>query len=145
MTKDVLIMVSGRQFDVAEEPIELITYGTYYLKNGKHYVLYEECPDDSGEIIKNRVKFHEGYFEMVKNGAVSSALRFVAEDKTSGLYQTSAGAVSMEVETHDILITETDETINVKVCYVLHINGQFISECEVDFKVQRRAGQDEKE
>lgn len=138
MTKDVLITVSGRQFDVADEPITLITSGTYYLKNGKHYVLYEEAPDDSGDIIKNRVKFHDGYFEMVKNGAVSSALRFVLNEKTDSLYQTSAGAVTMEVDTHDVVIKETDVLMHVKVSYDLHINGQFISECEVEFKLQAR-------
>ena len=138
MTKDVLVTVSGRQFDVADEPIELVTTGTYYLKNGKHYVLYEECPDDSGEIIKNRVKFHDGHFEMVKNGAVSSALKFVEYERSSSLYHTGAGAVTMEVDTRDIVLAESDELLQVKVSYSLHINGQFISECQVDFKVQAR-------
>ena len=138
MTKDVLITVTGRQFDVADEPIELITSGTYYLKNGKHYVLYDECPDGSEEIIKNRVKFHDGYFEMVKNGAVSSALKFTANERTASLYHTDAGTVTIEVDTKELMIDESDGLIQVNVCYLLHINGQFISECQVNFKVKRR-------
>ena len=139
MTKDVLIRVSGRQFDVSEEAIELMTTGTYYLKNGRHYVLYEEQPDDSGQIIKNRVKFQDGSFEMVKNGAVSSALKYITDKKTGSLYHTDAGGVMMEVETHGIDILESEELIQVKVRYALHINGQFISECQVDFTVQARS------
>lgn len=138
MTKDVLITVSGRQFDVADEPIELMTTGTYYLKNGKHYVLYEEQPDENEPVIKNRVKFHDGHFEMVKSGAVSSALTFKKEQVTTSLYETEAGAVMMEVDTRNIVITETEDRLHTKVIYSLSINGQFISECEVDFTVQSR-------
>lgn len=66
MTKDVLITISGMQFDIEEEPVELVTVGTYYLKNGKHYVLYEEQTEGNGQVTKNIVKFYEGHFEMTK-------------------------------------------------------------------------------
>ena len=68
MTKDVVINVTGRQFDVGDVSVETAAEGNYYLKNGKHYVLYEERVEDSEDVIKNRVKFCDGYFEMVKNG-----------------------------------------------------------------------------
>ena len=90
--------------------------------------------------MKNRVKFHDGHFEMVKKGAVSSALSFTQNTKSGSVYSTLAGDVMMEVETHNIHITETDELIHAKVLYTLHINGQFISECEVDFKVMAQEG-----
>ncbi|MBQ8085608.1 MAG: DUF1934 domain-containing protein [Lachnospiraceae bacterium] len=138
MTKDVLITVTGRQFDVNDEATEIITPGTYYLKNGKHYVLYDEQPDDSGDVIKNRVKFHDGHFEMVKNGAVSSALKFNIDEKSESVYRTTAGTVMMEVHTHDISILENDDAIRTTVKYSLTINGQFISECEVNFVIESR-------
>ena len=44
MTKDVLLSISGLQFAARDEedvePIEVITAGDYYKKNGKHYILY---------------------------------------------------------------------------------------------------------
>lgn len=135
MTKEVLIKVSGRQYDIGDEPVELTLPGTYYLKNGKHYVLYEEPSDDGREPIRNRVKFHDGNFEMVKRGAVSSALSFIQNERTGSVYRTGAGDVMMEVETHDIIINEMEHRIHTKVAYALYINGQFISECEVDFRV----------
>ena len=76
MTKDVLITVSGMQFDIEDEPIELVTTGTYYLKNGKHYVLYEEQPEDNGPVTRNLVKFCDGHFEMTKKGGNNSFLLF---------------------------------------------------------------------
>ncbi|MBE5924588.1 MAG: DUF1934 domain-containing protein [Lachnospiraceae bacterium] len=138
MTKDVLVTVTGRQFDVADEPIELVTTGTYYEKNGKHYVLYEEQPDENEPIIKNRVKFFDGYFQMVKNGAVSSELTFIQDKQSESLYETGAMAVQMHVITKKLVISNTKDLINAVVRYDLHINGEYISECEVDFKVQPR-------
>lgn len=141
MTKEVLVTVTGRQFDLEDEPIELMTQGTYYMKNGKHYVLYEEQPDESIPIIKNRVKFHENYFEMTKNGGIKSALTFLKNQRTESLYETGAGAVKMEVDTHELVITETDELLHAVVRYALFMNGQFISECEVNFKVRQRGSE----
>ena len=44
MTKDVLITICGIQKRDGEtdEPIETVTPGEYYFRNGKHYILYEE-------------------------------------------------------------------------------------------------------
>ncbi|MGN0154350.1 MAG: DUF1934 domain-containing protein [Lachnospiraceae bacterium] len=138
MTRDVLITISGTQFDIEDEPIELVTTGTYYLKNGKHYVLYEEQPEGEGSITKNRVKFYDGHFEMMKKGGNHSFLMFDRDQKTSNVYHTPAGPVQIDVVTHEIFFEETEEELRVKVRYALDINYHFISECEVDFKVRAR-------
>ena len=53
MTKDILINISGLQMDVdPNDPIEMMTTGAYYLRNGKHYILYDELSEDN-EIVKN--------------------------------------------------------------------------------------------
>ncbi|MBR1866905.1 MAG: DUF1934 domain-containing protein [Lachnospiraceae bacterium] len=138
MTKDVLVKISGMQFDIEDEPIELVTAGTYYLKNGRHYVLYEEQPDSSGPAIRNIVKFQDGMFEMTKKGAEYSYLLFREAQNTSTVYQTPAGPVQIDVSTHDFQMTETEEELAVTIRYSLNINYNFISECEVNFKVQAR-------
>lgn len=138
MTKDVLVSVSGMQSDVDETPIELVTAGTYYLKNGKHYVLYEEQTEDNGPVTKNVVKFYEDYFEMTKKGGINSFLLFKNNQKTSMVYNTPYGPLQMDVLTKKIIITETEDEIKVTVEYSLDINYQFVSECRVDFKVQAR-------
>ncbi len=138
MTKDVLVTVSGIQRDIEEEPIELITSGTHYLKNGKHYVLYEEQADQAAPVIKNRVKFNENSFEMTKRGGPYTALSFFKGEKTSSVYSTPAGPVQIDVFTHEISVTETEGEILAVIQYSLNINYNFISECEVRFKVQAR-------
>ena len=55
MTKDVLISISGLQFAGGEnsEPVEVITSGSYYKKNGRHYILYDEVAEDTAGTTKN--------------------------------------------------------------------------------------------
>ncbi len=138
MTKDVLVSVSGVQVDVDDEPIELVTVGTYYLKNGKHYVLYEEQPEDNGPVTKNVVKFYEGHFEMTKKGGNNSFLVFDKGQKTSMVYQTMVGPLQLDVLTKELFIVEREEEIQVHVQYSLDINYNFVSQCDVYFKVQAR-------
>jgi uncharacterized beta-barrel protein YwiB (DUF1934 family) len=138
MTKDLLIKISGKQFDVQDEAIELIVPGVYYMKNDKHYVLFEEQPEDDVPVTKNIVKFDAAFFEMVKKGCNNSYLRFDKDQKNSTVYHTPAGPMQVDFLTHGFCVEETEEEIAVKVQYALDINYQFVSECEVDFKVHAR-------
>lgn len=138
MTKDVLITISGMQLDIEEESVELVTVGTYYLKNGKHYVLYEEQTEGNGQVTKNIVKFYEGHFEMTKKGESNSFLLFEREKKTSTVYQTVVGPIQVDAVTSELSVEETENQLLVNVKYALDINYNFISECEVNFKVQAR-------
>lgn len=59
MTKDILINISGLQMDVdPNDPIEMMTTGAYYLRNGKHYILYEELSETTSrkKCHKDRTK-----------------------------------------------------------------------------------------
>ena len=40
MTKDVIVTISGLQFaqETETEPVEIVTAGSYYKKNGKHFM-----------------------------------------------------------------------------------------------------------
>lgn len=138
MTKDVLVTISGVQFDIEDEAIELVTDGTYYLKNGKHYILFEEQSESNGPVTKNMVKFNENSFEMTKKGGSNSYLLFDKQRKTSTLYHTPAGPMQIDVVTRNFSVTETEKELVVKINYTLDINYNFISECEVNFKVQAR-------
>ena len=46
MTKEVIITIRGLQFIQSEEdmePVEVVTPGEYYKKNGQHYLLFVEA------------------------------------------------------------------------------------------------------
>lgn len=136
MTKDVLITVSGTQLEMGPDPIELVVPGTYYMKNGKHYVFYEEQNEE--QIIKNSVKFFDGYFEMTKKGGQTSCLLFEQDKKTSTMFHTVAGPLQIDSTASVVDVKETENEILVDVKYALDINYKFVSECHVVFKVQAR-------
>ena len=46
MTKDVLVSISGAHtLDGDSDDISVITAGSYYYKNGKHFIIYDEVVD----------------------------------------------------------------------------------------------------
>lgn len=66
MTKDVLINISGLQMELDDgEPVEMMTTGDYYLKNGKHFILYDEIEDDH-QVVKNILKIGPKTVEISK-------------------------------------------------------------------------------
>ena len=51
MEKDVLISIRGLQYLMDEEsgeqePVEVMTTGSYYKKNGHHFLIYDEAQHD---------------------------------------------------------------------------------------------------
>ena len=71
MKKDVLVSISGTHIGVVaqmedmpagprdeEEAIEIVTPASYYCRNGKHYVLFDEVIEGMSGTIKNRIKIN---------------------------------------------------------------------------------------
>ena len=62
MTKDVLVSVSGLQTAVNEmenydeEPIEVLSAGTYYFKDGKHFIFFEEMAEGIPGVTKTQIR-----------------------------------------------------------------------------------------
>ena len=65
MTKDVLVKISGLQFaeDQDNGPVEIITTGNYYKKNGKHYILYDEVQEGFDGVTKSVIKVNDDFLE----------------------------------------------------------------------------------
>ena len=87
MTKDVLVSISGMHEEIVavtpeveddeNEAIEVVTPATYYLKNGKHYIVYEEVVEGTSGVIKNRIKINgDECVEIVKSGLSNSHMIF---------------------------------------------------------------------
>lgn len=138
MTRDVLVSISGTQFETDDEAIELVVPGTYYLKNDKHYVFFEEQAEADGPVTMNSVKFFDGHFEMTKKGGQTSFLLFERDKKTSTIYNTIAGPLQIDSVTSELTIEESEQEILVNVKYALDINYNYVSDCHVIFKVRAR-------
>ncbi len=112
MTKDVLITISGSQvIDGEAGEIEMITIGAHYQKNGKHYVRYEEVMEGFDGVIKNTIKIWPDCMDIMKTG----------------------------LDTKEISLDETDDSLKVQVRYLLDIDDAHIAECNITVDIQSRS------
>ena len=141
MTKDVLVTIVGNQEQ--DNEISLMTQGTYYLKDGKHYVFYEEQADAQSEIVKNRLCFDKTVFEMVKKGGLTSTMTFNPEQITLTTYLTPYGPIPLEIVTHHYELRAEEDVMEMDIYYALGYGDQDSTDCHVYVKLEARQTESE--
>jgi len=144
MTKDVLVKISGLQFAGEEDSdaIEVITSGNYYMKNGKHYILYDEVLEGTTEVAKNVIKLGNGTMEVTKKGPTNMHMMFEKGKKNVSYYYTPFGSLLIGIDAKDIQIEETEQNINVEVKYGLEINYEHTADCNITVNVKSKEARD---
>lgn len=138
MTKEVLLTLSGLQFDQQEEEpgrVETVTVGDYYKRNDRHYVIYEEITEGFTQSTKNRLKFSEHMVELTRNGLVNVHMVFQENKKNLTSYNTPYGPVLIGIDTKKIEIDEDEDKICVDVDYALDVNYAFLADCHIKITV----------
>lgn len=135
MKRDVLVAVSGVQFSFdGENPVEVISKGRYYKRNGKIYVKYKET--EEGDVSSEcMIKIEDDRVEIIKKGDINFCMVFEKDNNCLTTYETPFGVLMLGVTTSDLIILEDDDALVVKIRYMLDINYSFVSECSVDIKV----------
>lgn len=129
MAKDVLVSVKGTQFiDNESDSIEVITSGTWYEKNGKQYLMYEETYEEMQVTTKNTVKITPEIVEVAKKGAISSKMIYEVGKKHMSNYMTPMGLIVLGLTTKNIFVEADGEKLQVEIRYAMEMNGQFVSE-----------------
>lgn len=137
MNKNVVISMSGlHSTDGDDDNIELVVTGTYYNKNGKHYLIYEESDEDEINLHKNTIKVFENTVELLKNGGSDFHLFFEEGRKSTSYYKTPYGTFVMDVTTTKLTIEETDDSMNISIKYALALNFEHASNCVMTIKVK---------
>lgn len=140
MTKDVLITISGIQMaDGDNSDVEMITTGSYYMKNGKHYITYDEIMEGYEGKIRNLIKIQPDSMDIIKSGLTNVHMTFEKNKKRLACYATPMGDMMVGLSTKSILIKEKEDNLNVMVEYSLDINYEHISECNIQVDIQSRA------
>ena len=136
MKKNVVITVRGLQRQAEDdEPVEVISAGTYLGKGSTHYLSYEEA-DEDGKITKNRIKITPESIEMTKQGGITTQMIFTKGQKQYACYVTPFGELTLGMTTKQIKITEESTRLSVALRYDLEVNGTHMSECELDMEVK---------
>ena len=137
MTKDIILTISGlhdNDGDV-DAPIETMTPGQYFFKNGKHYVVYDEVIEGLDGTLKSTIKFTGEQVELIRNGAASTRMVFEPGHENMVIYQTPMGPLSISLYTEDIQAEIGEERMNLKIDYSLKTEGIVVSESTVHIEV----------
>ena len=142
MTKDVLITIRGIQKmngdSNEDEPIETITPGEYYFRNGKHYILYEEVQEGMTEATKCMIKIGADSVDLSKKGASGVHMVFQKDKKTRTSYQTPYGSLMLGFDSRVIRVLEAEDTLHLKLEYDLEVDDEHLAECSLSMKVQAK-------
>lgn len=142
MTKDVLISISGLHYDTMDDsdegqPVEVVTPATYYLKNEKHYVVYDEMVEGFSGVIKNTIKISgDNLFEIRKSGIADTHMVFEKDRINMTSYATPYGDMMVGIHTKDMEVLVKDEEIKVKIQYALDVNNEPLSDCEINVHIK---------
>lgn len=129
MAKDVLVSVKGTQFiDGEKDTVEVITSGTWYEKNGKQYLLYEETYEGMQVTTKNTVKITPKIVEVTKKGAISSKMVYELGKQHMSDYMTPMGLIVLGITTKDLFVEADSNKLHLELRYAMEMNGQFVSD-----------------
>lgn len=142
MTKDVIVSISGLHF-AAEEPagdkeaLEIITPASYYQKNQKHYIIYEELAEGTLGAGKTTMKITGGRkFEIIKSGAANTHMVFEEDCISVTDYKTPFGDMLVGVHTRSVKVRIEEEYMKVRINYSLDVNEEYLTDCEITVNVK---------
>jgi len=147
MTQDVLLTISGLH-DMAfadpeeneeNEPIEVITPASYYWKNGKHYILYDEVMEGIPGVVKNKIKITgEDSMEIMKSGITNAHMVFEKNQMNVTYYDTPYGQLHVGIHTRKLDVNVDDERIDIAVEYGLDVNHEATADCRIAMSIRQR-------
>lgn len=149
MTKDVLVSVSGLQKAVNEmesydeEPIEVISAGTYYFKDGKHFIFFEEMAEGIPGVTKTQIRLNgKDSLEVRKKGIANVNMVFEKNKNNRCFYQTPFGQINLGIFTKEIKIEESEDNINIRADYNMDVDYEPLAECTIRINVKPKNSKD---
>ncbi len=144
MKKDVLIRISGMQSDIYKDAdkVEIITSGSYYKKNNKHYLMYDEIGEGQDEITRNIARFDDEEFHISKSGYTNVNMSFEENKRNIANYITPYGSLLVGIDASKVDVIENDEDIQVDIAYSLDVNYEHMADCRLHMDIRSRSGED---
>ena len=105
------------------------------MKNGKHYVVYDEVLEGLDGTLKSTIKFTENQVELLRNGPASTRMVFQPGKEHMVIYQTPMGPLAISVYTEDMEIAFAEELISLRIDYSLKTEDVVVSESTVNISL----------
>lgn len=123
MKNNARIKVIGIQNDMAEdESIELHTIGSWYTKNNKNYIIYNDTEILDSSETHTRVTYDNQTVSIIRSGGTNTHLLFENGIRHIIPYETPFGLFEMVSTTKSIEVKEDETSLDLKVTYHLELN-----------------------
>lgn len=149
MTKEVLVSISGLQMAVNEmesnddDPIEILSPGTYYFKEGTHYIFFEEVAEGVPGVTKTQIRLKgKESLEVMKKGPCQMHMVFEKDKNNRCYYHTPFGQLNLGICTSEIVVDETEDNINIRAEYGLDVNYEPLAECTIRINIKPRGSKE---
>lgn len=138
MTKDVWISIESLQKteDQQSDKIEVISPGSYYKKNGRNYVLYEEIMEEEGIFTKNTLRFDDNMVSITKRGDVNVEMLFEKNKRNMTNYVTTYGTLLVGIEASKVEVRENEDVISILIEYSLDVNYEHLYDCIINITIR---------
>lgn len=140
MTKQVLLTIAGLQYmgEEMNDPVEIVTAGDYYNRNGKHYILYDEVVEGCTGHIQNTIKVGDECLEVMKKGLSNVHMIFEKNKKNMSCYTTPFGSMTIGILASDIDVKESEKNIDIEVKYSLEVNYEHFADCSIQMNIKAK-------
>lgn len=131
MKKDITLRLRGLSGD---ETIASEYRGRLFEKDGKYVVFYDEVIASDEPPVKSTLRFDPSELSITREG-MGGPMHFIVGQKTSCIYTTFAGDMTLDIETTRLVISE-GETAKVICDYSLSINGGEAEEKHISIEIE---------
>lgn len=148
MTKDIMLKIRGIQIPpegmgACEGPVEILTSGNFFERDGRCYIQYEEVEEESGEVIHSLIKTDGRTLEVARRGAADVHMVFEKGKKNVSYYNTPFGSLVIGILAARVDMRRTRNSLTIETDYVLEMNETFAADCAISIYVQSRESEEE--
>lgn len=137
LKKDVLIALNSQSVHdgTPDDPVEMITAGRYYKKNGVYYISYQETVITGGDPGRTTVKVEPDQVTILRFGPISGQLVFQRGKKHLSHYDLDVGSLSMGIYTRILEKSFDDRGGHLRLHYDVEIDNLLIGETSLELQV----------
>ena len=132
--KDVSILFKSHMYDT-DEKIEVSAKGVHFVKDGMHYVMYNE-EVESGQHVRNILKFDGEFLDVSKLGITRTNMYYKTGHRHTDVYRTPFGEEDMCSDTEKYILVESEKQMKIIIEYRLELGGVHVSRCKVEIIIE---------
>jgi uncharacterized beta-barrel protein YwiB (DUF1934 family) len=135
MKKNAVISVKSEQPGVEDNPIEVVTPGSFYKEDEKFVAIYEETEISGMEGTTTTFSIDKDRFSLIRMGTTTTTMEFVKNNKKLTLYNTPYGVLEIEIDTKELQINVDEKGGNILINYNMSVSGQRVQKTTLKINI----------